>query len=64
MTQTIVDDQFSNVKVDTFEGLLVEYDAPKRSGYRARYQGGLRLRIRAADGIDEPTLGVSHQTVF
>ena len=44
-----------NVTVDAFHGLLVDYcRSPRRPGDREGPAGGQRLRLRAADGADEP----------
>ncbi len=47
--------RFPNVEVDCFDGLLVNYARPsRRAGDPARYSRDIGLRVRIADGFDEP----------
>jgi cytidyltransferase-like protein len=46
--------EYPNIEVETFDGLLVEYAQPPRASAIVRGIGGVRLRVRVPDGVDEP----------
>ena len=50
--------EYGNVVVDSFDGLLVDFcREPRDPGHRQGPAGDQRLRLRAADGADEPRPG-------
>src|ERR1700685_56130 len=50
-----------NVEIDVFDGLLMDYARAKSQCDRARHPRRLRLRIRIADGHDEPQDRTGHR---
>ena len=64
MLREVVRD-YPNVEVDSFDGLLVDY-AAAHVGHRsaARHPGHFGLRVRIADGVDEPAAAAGHRNRF
>ena len=56
---------YPNVVVDSFDGLLVDY-AAQNGGHSAvaRHPGDFGLRVRAADGINEPPASARYRNGF
>jgi len=54
-----VTQHWDSVEIDVFEGLLVDYARKRGAGVILRGIRHFRLRIRIADGLDEPQVGAA-----
>ena len=56
---------YANVEVGSFDGLLVDYAAARGANLiPARHPRHFGLRVRTADGVDEPAAAAGVETVF